>query len=59
MNVNGIGTAGHPVWQENERTQQNTAGKSFAAQVNQVADMCSGLPNMKWTVRDHPVIKQN
>ena len=39
MNVNGIGTAGHPVWQENERTQQNTAGKSFAAQVNQVADM--------------------
>ena len=37
MNVNGIGTAGYPAWQGARRTQQNAAGKSFAAQVNNVA----------------------
>ncbi len=34
MNINGIGTTGYPAWQGARRTQQNTAGKSFAAQVN-------------------------
>ena len=37
MNINGIGTAGYPAWQGARRTQQNAAGKSFAAQVNNVA----------------------
>jgi hypothetical protein len=37
MNINGIGTTGYPAWQGARRTQQNTAGKSFAAQVNNVA----------------------
>ena len=37
MNINGIGTTGYPAWQGTRRTQQNTAGKSFAAQVNNVA----------------------
>ena len=37
MNVNGIGTAGYPAWQGARRTQQNAAGKNFAAQVNNVA----------------------
>lgn len=34
MNVNGIGAAGYPAWQRARRTQQNAAGKNFAAQVN-------------------------
>ena len=34
MNVNGIGAAGYPAWQGARRTQQNAAGKNFAAQVN-------------------------
>lgn len=37
MNVNGIGTTGYPAWQGARRAQQNAAGKSFAAQVNNVA----------------------
>ena len=37
MNVNGIGTAGYPAWQGARGTQQNAAGKNFAAQVNNVA----------------------
>ena len=37
MNVNGIGTTGYPAWQGARKAQQNTAGKSFAAQVNNVA----------------------
>ena len=37
MNVNGIGATGYPVWQGARRTQQNAAGKGFAAQVNNVA----------------------
>jgi len=37
MNINGIGTTGYPAWQGARRTQQNVAGKSFAAQVNNVA----------------------
>ena len=38
MNVNGIGAAGYPAWQGARKAQQNAAGKSFAAQVNNVAD---------------------
>ena len=38
MNVNGIGATGYPAWQGARRTQQNAVGKSFAAQVNNVAD---------------------
>ena len=37
MNINGIGTTGYPAWQGARRTQQNAAGKSFAAQMNNVA----------------------
>ena len=38
MSVNGIGVAGYPVaGYTTKRTQQNTAGKSFAEQVNNVA----------------------
>ena len=37
MNVNGIGTAGYPAWQGARKAQQNTPGKSFANQVNNVA----------------------
>ena len=37
MNVNGIGTTGYPAWQGARKTQQNTAGKNFAEQVNNVA----------------------
>ncbi len=37
MNINGIGTAGYPAWQGARKTQQNTTGKSFAEQVNNVA----------------------
>ena len=37
MNVNGIGTAGYPAWQGARKAQQNTAGKNFANQVNNVA----------------------
>ena len=37
MNVNGIGTTGYPAWQGAGKTQQNTAGKNFAEQVNNVA----------------------
>lgn len=39
MSVNGIGAAGYLAWQGARRTQQNAAGKSFAAQVNNVADI--------------------
>ena len=38
MNVSGIGTTGYPAWQGTRKTQPNAAGKSFAAQVNNVAD---------------------
>ena len=38
MNVDGIGATGYPAWQGARRTQQNTTGKNFAAQVNNVAD---------------------
>ena len=38
MNVSGIGTTGYPAWQGARKTQPNAAGKSFAAQVNNVAD---------------------
>ena len=38
MNVNGIGTTGYPAWQGARKAQQNAAGKSFAAQVNNVAN---------------------
>ena len=37
MNINGIGTTGYPAWQGARRTRQNAAGKSFAAQMNNVA----------------------
>lgn len=37
MNINGIGTAGYPAWQGARKAQQNTAGKSFAESVNNVA----------------------
>ena len=37
MNINGMGTTGYPAWQGARRTQQNAAGKSFAAQMNNVA----------------------
>ena len=37
MNVNGIGATGYPAWQGARKAQQNTAGKSFTAQVNNVA----------------------
>ena len=38
MSVNGIGTAGYPVAGYGaRRIQQNTAGKNFTAQVNNVA----------------------
>ena len=37
MGINGIGTAGYPAWQGARKTQQNTAGKNFAEQVNNVA----------------------
>ena len=38
MNVSGIGTTGYPAWQGARKTRPNAAGKSFAAQVNNVAD---------------------
>ena len=34
LGVNGIGTTGYPAWQGARKTQQNTAGKNFAEQVN-------------------------
>ena len=37
MNINGIGTTGYPAWQSARKAQQNMAGKSFVAQVNNVA----------------------
>ena len=37
MSVNGIGATGYPAWQGARKTQQNTAGKSFAESVNNVA----------------------
>ena len=38
MNVNGIGTTKYPAWPGTGKTQQNTAGKSFAEQMNHVAN---------------------
>lgn len=37
MGINGIGAAGYPAWQGARKAQQNTAGTSFAEQVNNVA----------------------
>ena len=37
MNVTGIGTTGYPAWQVARRGQQNTAGKSFGVQADNVA----------------------
>lgn len=37
MTINGIGTTGYPAGRGARRTQQNAAGKSFAAQMNNVA----------------------
>ena len=37
MSVNGIGATGYPAWQGAKKAQQNTAGKSFAESVNNVA----------------------
>lgn len=37
MNVNGIGAEGYPAWHGARKAQQNTAGKSFAESVNNVA----------------------
>lgn len=38
MNVNGIGTAGYQAWQGTRKAQQNAVKRSFAEQVNNVAD---------------------
>ncbi len=38
MNVNGIGTAGYQAWQGTRKAQQNAVKRSFAEQVNDVAD---------------------
>ena len=38
MNVNGIGAAGYPAWQGTRKAQQNAVKRSFAEQVNNVAD---------------------
>ena len=37
MNINEIGTTGYPAWHGAKKTQQNTAGTSFASQLNNVA----------------------
>ncbi|MBD5529846.1 MAG: hypothetical protein HDR02_15815 [Lachnospiraceae bacterium] len=37
MGINGIGATGYPAWQGARKAQQNTAGTSFANQVNNVA----------------------
>ncbi len=36
MNVNGIGKTGYSEWHGAGKTQQNTAGKSFANQVSSI-----------------------
>ena len=36
MGINGIGATGYPAWQGARKAQQNTAGTSFANQVNNV-----------------------
>ena len=47
MNVNGIGAAGYPAWRGTRKTQQNTAGKNFAEQVNNVAGQKGHIVYMK------------
>ena len=47
MNINGIGTTGYPAWQGARKTQQNTAGKSFAESVNNVAGAKGHIVYMK------------
>ena len=37
MSVNGIGATGYSAWNGARKVQQNTTGKSFAEQVNNVA----------------------
>ncbi len=37
MNINGIGTTGYPAWHGAKKAQQNSAGTSFASQLNNVA----------------------
>ena len=37
MNINGIGATGYPAWHGAKKAQQNTAGTSFASQLNNVA----------------------
>lgn len=39
MDVNGIRTTGYPAWHEKRKTQQNTTGKGFADQLNNVANV--------------------
>ena len=37
MNINGIGAAGYQTWHGAKKAQQNTAGTSFASQLNNMA----------------------
>ncbi len=47
MSVNGIGAAGYPAWQGARKAQQNTAGKSLAESVNNVAGKKGHIVYMK------------
>ena len=47
MSVNGIGATGYPAWQGAKKAQQNTAGKSFAESVNNVAGAKGHIVYMK------------